>query len=320
MVATGEDAPCTIEFREVTRLQSQFDGIAASLPAARGPGGTYLTATYQPGRVAVWSAQGELIRVMGNGDGEGPGEFNHASELIVDADSVVNILPGLPYWHRYTWAGDFIETIRVPVMSGLGEAAIGPDGMLVMTTGGAQGARFVLWRPGIKARITEGWSSAIGSLVWVSASQEMGVWSAEHPHYTLRRHALPSGEVDFEVQRKVGWFRSSEHGYSESTAIVFQLTVDDRGLLWVWTEVPDSDAPSTPRPVPQSPEEVDPEVANRYRDFVLEVLSTDGKLIAHKRFDRGQDIAWGATADFWVRTEDDPLETLTIVEPILVRR
>ena len=305
---------------EVTRLQSRVDGIAARLPATRGPDGTYLTATYELGRIAVWSARGELIRVMGNGEGEGPGEFSHALELIVEADSVVNVFLGLPHWHRYTWAGDFIETIRVPIVSGLGDATIGPDGMLVMTTSGPEGSRLVLWRPGEKARVAEGWSGPGGPLFRVSASRGMGVWTSEHSHYTVRRHTLPSGEVDLEVRRRVGWFQSSEHGYSQSKAVVFQLSVDNRGLLWVWTDAPDPEAPVTPRPVPQSLEEADGDVANRYRDFVLEVLSTDGELIAHKRFDRGHDIAWDATADFWVRIEDDLLESLTIVEPILVRR
>ncbi len=252
---------------------------------------------------------------MGNGEGEGPGEFSYAQELVVEPDSVVNVFPGLPHWHRYTWSGDFIETIRVPVVSGLGDATIGPDGMLVMTTSGPQGARLVLWRAGEKARVAERWSGAGGPLFRVSASQAMGVWSSEHAHYTLRRHALPSGEVDLEVQRRVGWFQSSEHGYSQSTALVFQLNVDDRGLLWVWTDAPDPDAPAAPRPVPESLDEADGEVANRYRDFVLEVLSTDGTLIAQRRFDRGQDIAWGAAGNLWVRTEDDLLESLTIVEP-----
>ena len=73
-------------------------------------------------------------------------------------------------------------------------------------------------------------------------------------------------------------------------------------------------------PLPQTPEEVDLEVASRYQDYVLEVLSTDGKLIATRRFDRVQDVARGVAAGFWVRTEDDALQTLTIVEPVLVRR
>ena len=61
-------------------------------------------------------------------------------------------------------------------------------------------------------------------------------------------------------------------------------------------------------------------IVNRYRDYVLEALSTNGRLVASRRFDRVQDVAVGLTADFWVRTGDDPLQTLTIVEPILVRR
>ena len=323
VVEADGDAPCTIEFREVTRLQSQSDGISARVPATTGPGGTYLTATYQPGRVAVWSPEGELIRVMGNGDGEGPGEFWQASSIVVGADSVVNILPGLPHWHRYDWAGGFIETIRAPAIGGLSDAGIGPDGLLVAKTQGPEGALLVLWRPGSEVRIVDGSFNTIGfGFGFVNASPSTGVWSAVHSRYAIRRHALPSGAVDFEVRRRVDWFRSSGPTFDESAPIVFGLNVDDRGLLWVWTNVPDPDAPSVPRPRSSySPDDPDRDVvAGRYRDYVLEVLSTDGEVIASRRYDRPQDVALGATADLWVRTEDDLLRSLTIMEPILVRR
>ena len=321
VVAADDAAPCTIEFREVIRLQSQSDGISARVPATTGPGGTYLTATYQPGRVAVWSPEGELIRVMGNGDGEGPGEFWHPTSMVVGADSVVNILPGLTHWHRYTWAGEFVETIRAPVVGGLSEAAIGPDGLLVAKTQGPEGAQLVLWRPGSEVRIVDGSFNTNGfGFGLISASPRAGIWSAVHSRYAVRRHALPSGAVDFEVRRRVDWFRPNGREFEESAPIVFGLNVDDRGLLWVWTNVPDPDAPSVPRPRSDSPDGVDLDIAGRYRDYVLEVLSTGGNVIASRRYDRPQDVALGATADLWVRTEDDLLRSLTIVEPILVRR
>ena len=140
--------------------------------------------------------------------------------------------------------------------------------------------------------MVDGSGGTLGAWVWISASREMGLWSAEHSRYTLRRHTLPSGAVDFEIHRRVEWFPSQAkyQEYDASAPILIQLTVDDRGLLWVWTNVSDPDAPSTPRPLPQSPEEVDLEVASRYRDYVLEVLSTDGRLIASRRFDRVQDV------------------------------
>ncbi len=293
------------------------------MPVAPGLDGTYLTATHQPGRIAVWSPEGRLIRLLGNGEGEGPGEFQYVSGLIVDADSVVNIVTGLPNWHRYTWEGDFIETIRVPSVGGLSEATIGPGGTLVTTTRRPGGiGRLVLWRPGTGVRVVDGSFVAVGAHALISASREMGLWSAEHPRYALRRHTLPSGTVDVEIERKVEWFpsRSSVREYDESAPLLFRLTVDDRGLLWVWTNVRDPDAPSTPRPRARFPGEEDPDIASRYRDYVLEALSADGRLVASRRFDRVQDVAVGVTADFWVRTEDDPLRTLTIVKPILVRR
>ncbi|MDE2793412.1 MAG: hypothetical protein OXL34_01230 [Gemmatimonadota bacterium] len=85
--------------------------------------------------------------------------------------------------------------------------------------------------------------------------------------------------------------------------------------------MPDPNAPSAPRPRADSPDDADYlDIVNRYRDYVLEVMSTDGKLIASRRYDRAQDVVSGVAADVWVRTEDDLLRSLTIVEPILVRR
>lgn len=293
------------------------------MPVALGLEGSYVTATHQPGRVAVWSPEGRLSRVIGNGEGEGPGEFQHVSGLVVDNDSVVNIITGLQHWHRYTWEGGFIETIRVPSVGGLSEATIAPGGTLVTTTMGPEGiGRLVLWRPGTRVRVVDGSFAAVGAHALISASREMGLWSAEHTRYAVRRHSLPSGTVDFEIERTVEWFPSRSGGreYRESAPLLFRLTVDDRRLLWVWTNVADPDAPSTPRPPVPFPGEEDPDVASRYRDYVLEVLSADGRLVASRRFDRVQDVAVGVTADFWVRTGDDPLRTLTILRPILVER
>ena len=152
----------------------------------------------------------------------------------------------------------------------MGQVAIGPDGMLVSTTQGPQGARLVLWRPGMKVRIVNGSFGTFGAWVWISASREMGLWSAEHSRYTLRRHTLPSGAVDFEIHRRVEWFPSQARyqEYDESAPILIQLTVDERGLLWVWTVLPDPDAPSAPRPLPESPVELDLEIVSRYREEV----------------------------------------------------
>jgi hypothetical protein len=54
VVVTGDEPPCTIAFREVVTLQSEIEGRAARWPVALGPGGTYLTSTYNP-RARSWS-------------------------------------------------------------------------------------------------------------------------------------------------------------------------------------------------------------------------------------------------------------------------
>ena len=94
VVVRGEEAPCVVEFREVVRLQGSVDGVAPRRPIAVGPGGTYVTWTYTYGQLAVWSPDGKLVRVIGNGTGSGPGEFRRALDLAVDSAGVVSIVTG----------------------------------------------------------------------------------------------------------------------------------------------------------------------------------------------------------------------------------
>lgn len=118
------------------------------MPVALGPGGTYVTNTYSPDEVAIWAADGEFGRTVGHGAGPGPGEFEFVSSLLVDSDSVINILPGLPLWHRYAWSGDFLETVRVPMGSSATGMAMAGDGTLVTPALTNPEVPFLVWRRG----------------------------------------------------------------------------------------------------------------------------------------------------------------------------
>ena len=214
VVAAGDDAPCTIEFREVTRLRSQSDGIAADLPGGCRPRGNLCDGDLPARARCGVVSEGGADQVDGKRRGGGTRRVSVCCEHGCRHRLGREHLPGVTALASVLMVRDFIETIRAPAAGGLGEAALGPDGVLVAKTQGPEGARLVLWRPGSEVRIVDGSFTDGFGWGWLSASLEMGLWSAVDSRYTIRRHALPSGAVDFEIHRRVDWFRSNDRGKS----------------------------------------------------------------------------------------------------------
>lgn len=318
LVVTDSEAPCTIEFREVARLRGSGDGPDPVMPVALGPGGSYVTPTYTRGEVAVWSARGELVRTVGNGEGSGPGEFDHVSSLLVDSDSVINILPGLPHWHRYSWSGAFLETVRVPTGAATTGMAMTGDGTLVTPAMTDPGLPLIVWRKGADSvQVIDSPRRITGrSSHFVRGSAEMGIWSLELERYVLRRHDRRNFGIDGQVVREADWFPGPRE---DIPALVFRFAVDDRGLLWTLVTLQAPDAPSAPRPQATSEEERRT-IDSRYRNTMIEVLTVDGRLLASRTYEEIGTIPRPATAERWYRAENDPFPSIVILEPRLVER
>lgn len=319
LVVTDSEAPCSIEFHEVARLRGSADGPDPGVPVALGPGGAYVTPTYGRGEVAVWSASGEFVRTVGKGEGSGPGEFDHASSLLVGSDSVINILPGLPLWHRYSWSGAFLETVRVPTGAATTFMAMTGDGTLVTPAMTEPGLPLIVWRRGADSvQVIDSPRSITGrSRHYLRGSSETGLWSLELDRYTLRRHHPRDFGIDGHVVREVDWFPGSRE---DIRARVFDFTVDDRGLLWTLVSLQAPDAPSAPRPRVTSEEERRA-VVRRYRNTMIEVLTVDGRLLASRTYEEPYAIPRPTTAvERWYRAENDPFPSVVILEPRLVER
>ena len=198
--------PDELGFREVVRLAGEIDGTAPWPPVAVGPEGTFLSATYSPGEIAEWSATGQLQRVIGNGEGSGPGESRRAQDIVIGPDSVVNIMTGGTRWHRYSPTGDFMETVSLPTVAGAGEAIATADGTLLTWVRSREGPQMLAW-DGSDIR-SVGPRAAAGSSFRLATSGHGTFWSAESTTYRIRRHNLPDGLVNLTLTRDPAGYRA----------------------------------------------------------------------------------------------------------------
>lgn len=318
LVVTDLEAPCTVRFREVARLRASPDEPDPRVPVKTGPGGTYVTATYSGGEVAVWSERGEFVRTVGNGEGSGPGEFGSVSALLVDSDSVINILPGLPLWHRYTWSGGFLETVRVPTTAGIPDMAEAGRGTLVTSTTTPRGPPLIVWQRGADSVRMIQSPGTLGpeAIRFFEASGEAGLWSLLPQRYLLQHHDPESLGIKGQLVREADWFPVPPE---DVQGVVSAFAVDRRKLLWTVVGHPAPDAPSAPRPPATSREEYFA-IASRYRNTTIEVLTMDGRLLASRTYEQLDSRPRPATAERWYREETDPFPSIVILEPRLVQR
>lgn len=327
VVVRGDDPPCSLDFREVVALRGEEGGELPKVPVALGPGGEWVTATYDPGEVAFWSATGELERVIGNGPGEGPGEFNDVTDLVVDTlVGELFVFMGRPYIEVYSVSGEYLRRIPVPAPDPV-EGVLLHDGGLV-TSASARGTEpeLIVIRGDSASRVGPAQRLMFSPLLRPAGD---GVWSADLPWYEVAHHAMPEGRIDLRIRREVAWFpRVSEEDarMGRFGPLLVAFAVDPkRALVFASVvAVEDPDAPRAPMPGPGSPgAATSPEEARAlqraYFDGVVEVFMLDGRLIASRRYDDGEAMPNPLTADFWGRIGDDA-SSIRILEPVLTER
>lgn len=338
VVVTGDEPPCTIAFRVVVTLRSEMEGRAARWPVALGPGGTYLTATYNPGEVAVWSPSGAFERAIGKGAGEGPGEFRRVQDLVVDTlRDRVYILPGPANIEVYTLEGEFLRRITVPGVPAVRAAVLAPDGALIATTpsvgrGGTRSPDLIVVRGDSITRAGPHRRSA-NPFYYLGPSRD-GVWTFEPYWYELDHHVLPDGLIDFRIRREAPWvtehtektIRGQLDQGDHAPSFMGAWIDEERGLAFALVMVADPDAPRPPKFVkaPNGELMVDPNAprprAGAYQDRVVEVVTLDGRLLASRRWDNAATAPGPITPDRWGLTLDDELRSIRILEPVLVKR
>lgn len=307
---------CGLEFREVTRLEDA-DSITPQPPVLVLRDGRYVTATYSPGKVALWSPDGVLVDVIGRGAGEGPGEFDYATDLAQVAEDELLVFAGMPIVYKYTTDGRFVRSFRLPTVGGAGSVVTygGTAITTAYTRSVSQG--FLLSDDGVRAF---GLRGRPRSILLIAAAEDTGIWSAEYDRYVLRRHAFPSGSVEDSLVVARDWLP----GPSGNPGRLSRLHADGRGLIWTAAHAADPDAPSD-NWLPtgeelfiEDMEEFEASIV-KFQDTVIEAFAPDGRLVVSARFDSYEEAGTPVRGNIWYRLTGDML-AIVVLEAVLTER
>lgn len=315
IVVSGDDAPCDVRFELVLELDGSDGEVLPRPPIVAGPGGRWLTATYEEGEFAVWSPSGALERRIGVGSGDGPGEFGRVSDLVVDsAAGTVHVFSNSPRVEVFSLDGDHLEGIRLPTRAGFGVQL--DDGRIAATPTASGGARILLMAE--DSAFLTGPARRFGMPPILGAS-ESEVWSVEAPWYQLDRHRLPGGAVDLSIRRDVDWFPTvtADQAGSAGGSLLMGFAVDsEQGLAYTRVVV------SEPAPPRRGFGEQLPPPPDEPPHGVVEVFTLGGELIASSEFENFRDLPYplksGRPGAFWYRVNDDLTRSITIFRPVLV--
>lgn len=315
-VLIAGEPTCRLEFREVLRFEGSADGPLPRPPIAVRPGGGYVTATYDPGHLALWSADGEVERVIGRGPGSGPGEFSHANHVTLSRDTIVVFDPkgGV---HRYRSTGEFIDYLRGEP----GAGGVMPDGTPIISVSDGEG--FVLLEPGgLRPFGPPRPVLPHGATVWHATFTVVAdrVWEAEDYVYEIRHYPVEDPSSIRMLRREVPWFplpdlRGVMDGFSPNR--LREIVVGPSGLIWTGLTVADLDGPSLPEAESEQPAPIDQDDWSEYVDGRIEAFMPDGTLIASEVFDDPLETPRPINARRWYLTEDDVYRSLVILEPRL---
>ncbi len=309
-------------------------GALPRVPVVRGLDGQWLSGTYDRGEVAVWSASGHLLRTIGRGPGQGPGEFMDVRDMLVDTlASTVYIYAGATRIEVYSLDGEYLRDIPLPGMAAWGARLA--DGTIVSTVEPATPEPFLVlargdsvWRLGPKPKF--------GFPPLLRAAED-GIWSAEGPWYEIDHHAPSDGHIDFRVKREAPWYTepSTTRGLVNVTSGVLNgFAIDSRAKLIVVTisGLQDPNAPKTPLPglpadgeraVPMPRRTAEERERNRrlYWDAMVEAFTMDGRLVSSERYDTPRDAPLPLnvrnSVSLWYRVNSDESASIQILELVL---
>lgn len=319
--ADSDEPVCHLEFREVVRLEGDIDGVIPAYVITALSDGRYLTATYSLGKMALWAPNGQLLEVIGNGPGEGPGEFDQPSGFAQVAEDEFLVLMGRSTIHKYSTAGRFLRSFHLPAGGGAMFAVTHGD-LAITSAGTANGRRgFLMEGDSVRTLELRGRRSVFLQL---AAAEDIGLWSAARDRYVLRRHVLPSGAVADSLVVARDWFP----GPPDNEAILSWIHADGRGLIWTVVEAADPDTPPGSLPAwdvgvaEEQPIDDDPEalaaIRIKTRDTVVEAFTPDGRLVASTRFDSFWDAAIPMRGNLWYNMTEDMM-SLIVLEAVLVQ-
>ena len=292
-----------------------MEGVAPDHPVQALRDGRFVTGTYLPGRLALWGPDGRFLEVLGTGPGDGPGEFDYATEFAQTSDDEFLVFTGYQLVHTYSITEGFLRSFRLPTFGGVSGAAAYGDVVVVAASDGRRDLGFEIVGDRVEP---QGVVEPTGGFLLLAAGEGVGVWSATAERYVLRRHRWPGGTAVDSLVVNRDWFRGPE-GWE---AFLFGLQADARGLIWVAGNSPAPDAPPRRRPpagveVPITEAELAEGI--RYTDFVVDAFTPDGQLVASRRFDTIEETPRPMPGGLWYLPTEDGL-SVVVLEAVLVAR
>lgn len=325
LVVEGGEGACTVVFDEVVLLQGSIAGELPRLPVSSGPDGGWVTATYDPGRVALWSANGRFRRVIGKGEGGGPGEFIKVSDIVVDAErDRIYIFTVSNRIEVYDEEGKYLETISLPRYSSTG--TLMPDGSLIAVLSRAMGEpAFAVVRPDTVVR----WGYSQRGPVFPPLLYGNGenVWTAESAWYEIRRHAS-DGRVIGSIKRETPDFPEPTKVEVERGAgpllVAFTVDTDKRRVFALLKQV--MKPGHTPPAAVEAETRLPPADADQdaYYAGVIEAFDFSGNVLASLRIREGENVPYpimsSGSSGLWYEVLDDDLRSIRILRPRLEAR
>ncbi len=269
-----------------------------------------MSATYEPGRIALWDTRGRLVREIGRGAGEGPGEFSIPRDLEFTEDGRILVAQSNRIL-EYDTSGEFLgqRTFDRGVLS-IEEVSPGRLALIVSRTG------LVLVDDVTSITVPE--ATGAHDLVAKLAVAPRGIAVSQGPEYEVRTFDLRSGELVNEWKRQPPWFLNSsaeelQRGGFRSR--IDQFTVDDEGRTWLGVWAPDSQDALERSREESGPIDPNASVAETW-DYWIEAVAPSGQLLASTRFDDPDRAPTLSRGDVW--TQKDELGELVVVELWLV--
>lgn len=301
--------PCAIEVRPVVLLGANDDTISAfEFPTIANDreGRYFVSPDASRGRVMVFDAKGRLRRLLGRA-GDGPGEYRWAESVRALRDGGVYVVDPIAGRLSVYDAGLRLREER-RLLRGLHDAWSGPgdsivglgfamgrqsiglplhvlasDGTVARSFGNARSA--TLFTPESEVRAARHAALAPDSTFWLAPFHEYQLeqWSFDGRRISSR--VIPSDWFE-------SWFRRprDREDMARPVTEVAGIHVDNAGLVWVFSSVPENDwRPDAKAMLRRGTETgiLDRIQRDRYVDAVIEIVDPrTGVVRAHQRFGR----------------------------------
>jgi hypothetical protein len=198
----------------------------------------------------VFDSSGRFVRTLGR-IGDGPGELRVPSSLAIDrGDSITVVDARSSKLSVFEPGGRFAHSLTILPTATLFAAAFLPSGSLV-GVGGRAGSGTPFHVVGSNGRVIRSFGNAGAALPSIAAGSDGSIWAAYNWHridhfdstgtllarYTIDADWFPPGNGDWTVNPK-----------DPPPAETRKISVDESGLVWVFTYVPRDDWSKAVRP------------------------------------------------------------------------